>query len=1057
MIRNLYTALLLCAMPLALFAAEDGNLFKNTDFSAGLSHWWSSFAANARAHGLTHRIEEGKLVLDIPEPTEGSIGNVLMGQGASLKAYEKFRLSYTITIDKPGVMRHVYQLSNNPWTALGLAENIPLQPGTHHLSAIFVSEYDKPELPAHFTFNLSKLKGRVVLSDFLVTEYNELPLAALNPAWQVFVDVQAPESYADQPVTLRSPTGAEVRPLAANLQDGVIDIRALNQGRFKERAAAVLYNDFTVAQAGGMTLGLAADWWMEVYCNGERVYDTLEKGNASQRFEPNDHIVNIAVKPGRNLIAIRVLSGSAGWKLLLGKPLPPIVYKPNDEWQPVDLSNIVISEGSALDFSALVPRPAGQLGRISINDAGDMVFAGAPQQSVRMQGFNGFPSSIWYQQDDAEFKLQVTAFAQAARRQGYSLFRVHGLLDKWLCQDATGDMAINPKKLDRWDYILAELKKEGIYAHIVIFSFGLYDDPKNAKQLFEDRNKHRLLLYFGGDWERTHFRYGAETLLNHVNPYTGLAWKDDPLVAFLEFYNEQGSGFGVIHQVMRDDPDACALIEKRWHDWLVATYADGVPADLAAELAGTPLNQAPVPNFYRDKATPLGNAFGLFRSFITVDGADWCRQVVRDNGYQGLITQYNGSKRLGCSAARWQISQVIDLHAYYQHPRGGWGAPGCTVEQDSSLADAANYWRNTNAGRLSGRPFIVSEFNHCYWNPYQYEAGLVFPAYSALQGFSALQIHSGPIALSAAKSSINSFACAQSPVVRANEVLSTLLFLRGDVQKAPHLVELVVPEASLASNGLTHWAVSTEQSRLALLTGFSVAFPWAKRADGTSRGRAPDLQILPNDAAKVDDQDWFVNVIENPDGEFSLAQTVQALRDKGILSQQNISDAEAGVFQSDTGEIVMRTQDQVLKVITPRTEAVAMEAGKSERVGRLQIRDLSVAATVAIASTSMTPLAHADRMLFIFSTQTQNTNATFGHDGRMKIHSGTLPILLRTGTVRALFTPAQKRPFALYALDFNGQRREKIPVEYQGDDLVIAINNGALQHGPTTFFELVAE
>lgn len=1057
MFRHAYSALLLCAVPLALLAAEDGNLFKNTDFAAGMSHWWSSFAANAREHGLTHRIEDGKLVVDIPVPAEGSIGQVLLGQSAPLKPHEKYRLSYTITIDKPGVMRHLYQLSNEPWTALGLVENIPLQPGTHQLSAIFVSERDKPDLPAHFTFNLSRLQGRVVLSDFMVCAYNELPLDLLNPTWQAFIDVQAPESYADLPATLRSPAGAEVQPIAAGLQAGGIDIRALNQGRFKERAVAVLYNDFSVTQAGGIVLGLSADWWMELYCNGERVYDTLQKGNVSQRFEPNDHVVNVAVKPGRNLIAIKVLSGSAGWKFVCGKPLPPIVYKPNDEWQPVDLSNVVIEEGSALDFSALVPKPAGQLGRLCIRDDGELVFTDAPQQIVRMQGFNGFPTSIWYLQDDAEFKRQVTAFAQAARRQGYSLFRVHGLLDKWLCQDSIGDMAINPKKLDRWDYILAELKKEGIYAHIVIFSFGLYDDPKNAKQLFEERNKHRLMLYFGGDWERTHFRYGAETLLNHVNPYTGLAWKDDPLIAFLEFYNEQGSGFGVIHQVMRDDPEACALIEKRWHDWLAVTYADGVPAELQAELAGTPLNQAPVPNFYRDKATPLGNAFGLFRSFITVDGADWCRQVVRDNGYQGLITQYNGSKRLGCSAARWQISQVIDLHAYYQHPRGGWGAPGCTVEQDSSLTDAANYWRNTNACRLSGRPFIVSEFNHCHWNPYQYEAGLVFPAYSALQGFSALQIHSDPVALSVTKRIIESFSCAQSPVVRANELLSTLLFLRGDVQKAPHLVELAVPEASLASNGLTHWAVSTEQSRLALLTGFSLAFPWAKRADGTSRGRVPDLQILPDDAAKVDDQDWFVNVIENPDGQFSLAKTVQVLREKGILSRQNGSNVEAGVFESDTGEIVMRTQDRVLKVITPRTEAVAMEAGKSERIGRLHVRDLSVAATVALASTSMTPLAEAECMLFIFSTQTENTNATFGHDGRLKIQSGKAPILLRTGTVRAHFTPAQKRPFALYALDFNGRRREQLPVEYQGDELVITINSGALKQGPTTFFELVAE
>ena len=82
MFRYWYPALLLCAMPLTMFAADDGNVFKNADFSAGMSHWWSSFAANARNHGLVHRIEDGKLVVDIPDPAEGSIGNVLMGQGA---------------------------------------------------------------------------------------------------------------------------------------------------------------------------------------------------------------------------------------------------------------------------------------------------------------------------------------------------------------------------------------------------------------------------------------------------------------------------------------------------------------------------------------------------------------------------------------------------------------------------------------------------------------------------------------------------------------------------------------------------------------------------------------------------------------------------------------------------------------------------------------------------------------------------------------------------------------------------------------------------------------
>jgi len=193
------------------------------------------------------------------------------------------------------------------------------------------------------------------------------------------------------------------------------------------------------------------------------------------------------------------------------------------------------------------------------------------------------------------YSAQVKRFAQAARRQGYSLFRVHGLLDRWLCLNATDDMSIQPKQLDRWDILLSELKREGIYCHLVIFSFGLYERSSVYRTTFDERDKHKLHLYLGGEWERTRFRYGAETLLNHVNPYTGLAWKDDPAIAFVEFYNEQELGLVRMGKTLETFPETRAFLEGKWRAWLLSRHGDDVPRKLRAELRNTLLASAPLP------------------------------------------------------------------------------------------------------------------------------------------------------------------------------------------------------------------------------------------------------------------------------------------------------------------------------------------------------------------------------------------------------------------------------------------------------------------------------
>lgn len=1035
-----------------LYAAE--NLLTNGDFGEGTTGWWSGMSAAMKAAGGRQGVEENHWVAVIPDTGESESPGALVGHSINLGSGKTYRLAYTLSVEKGGTMRQLYQMSRKPYHSLGLEENVPVEPGTTDISATF--QCSRPaDTPAHITFNLSNLKGKVCIDNVRLEEAVRLPVSALSKQWTVFSDVTAPVSFSAVPAVLAGTKGVPTSPAQASLDEtGVIDVAKLNGGRFRPRARALLFNEFTSPAPGAMEIGFSANGWMAIRINGKEILNTPKAGSVSGKLTPNDHVVDLPVQEGKNVLAVEVLSGANGWSLLCGAPEPPVTYVANGEWKAVNMSCVQVQEGSALDLSALVDKPAGKQGRVMIGEGGDLVFAAAPSQPVRMLGFNGFPSEIWKESDGDVFRSKVKLFAEAARRQGYSLFRVHGLLDRTLCEGATEDMSIRPDKLDRWDFLLSQLKREGIYCHLVIFSFGLYERSAVDGTTFTERDKHKLQLYLGGEWERKRFRYGAETILNHVNPYTGLAWKNDPAIAFVEFYNEQELGLDRMGKTISDFPDAKAYLEREWRKWLCARHGTHLPPALAAELKGKSLDAAPLPSL-DDRTSELANEFALFRMHVSAECAKWCERVVRDTGYEGLTTQYNASKKIGDSAVRWQVSQVVDMHAYYQHPIGGWGTAGNIVKQDSSLADAAGYWRSANSTRLSGRPFIVSEFNHCFWNPYQHECGVVFGAYSSLQGFSALEIHSGPVTLEVGSPKVASFTCAASPVVRASEFLSGCLYRRGDVTRAQKRVELVVPEQVLNRGAASLGGVSTEQSRLGLMTGFSLSFPWAERMEKTTGGGRADLRLLPAGVAAVNAQDWFVDVVESKDGDFSMADTVRKMKTVGILNPGNISDPENGVFQSDTGEITMRSREHLLKVKSPCSEAVTLEANKRETVGALAVERSSVAACVAVCSATAEPIAVSGRMVLLYSTEMVNTGMVVGPDREMMKDTGKGPALMRCGKLSVTLTCKDPEHFSLYALGFDGGRREKLPVSVAGGRLQIQIDVATLADGPTPFFELV--
>ena len=66
-------------------------------------------------------------------------------------------------------------------------------------------------------------------------------------------------------------------------------------------------------------VGASADWWMAWFVNGQKVFDTLEVGNGAG-YAITDHVFEVPLKKGSNVVVVQVLSGSQGWKLLIGDP-----------------------------------------------------------------------------------------------------------------------------------------------------------------------------------------------------------------------------------------------------------------------------------------------------------------------------------------------------------------------------------------------------------------------------------------------------------------------------------------------------------------------------------------------------------------------------------------------------------------------------------------------------------------------------------------------------------------------------------------------------------------
>lgn len=716
---------------------------------------------------------------------------------------------------------------------------------------------------------------------------------------------------------------------------------------------------------------------------------------------------------------MRALSALAFWLIVLA--LPALA----EAWPAVREESLEIAPGSPLDFSQILPNGALSESRHLTIAGGRFVFSDAPEQRAPLlcASLAWSPASGGLPDHEA-----ADRYAVQLARHGYNLARFH-FVESLLMFEREGDFDFSPEALDRFHYLLAALKREGIsWVMDGLTSArggaGGHDDRWDGVGSL----KRDVLLTAQG---MAHWQRLQEAILGTVNPYTGTATITDPALALIVLVNEGSLEFDALVSANQGEPTYPEPIRQKFNTWLQQRYADeaALRAAWGELVAGESLADGTI-SLPLDRWVPDPRMLDLQLFFIETErrGTAAMSAFLRGMGYRGAISNFNNWPSLQASLSRSTLD-VVTMNTYFDWVSGY--APGTRIEQASSLQRGLDYLRVAAATRWLGRPFVLTEYDHLFWNSYRYEAGLAVSAFAALQGWDAICRHGhGPIVLrygedAPHKRQMLPYAIALDPVARAGETLAALLFRRGDV--GPARASIALPVDGTAALGPLISAGEPEGATA--LAAFS--------AIGLAPADQDPATPVPVRRADLAMADFFAPLVAT-----------------GSLSKDQVALAEEGIYASDTGEITVTPVRARMVVETPKTVAAAFTQLEAPlALGPVTLRDPSGPALVSLSSLDGKDLAESRRVLVIFATDAQNTNMRFADMAQREIADfGTLPVRIRPGSI---------------FLDLAGEGNWSLsPVGLDGVvHGAVAEGSGTLQvrldnvppSGPTTYFVIERE
>lgn len=170
--------------------------------------------------------------------------------------------------------------------------------------------------------------------------------------------------------------------------------------------------------------------------------------------------------------------------------------------------------------------------------------------------------------ENAEF------LARSLSRFGIGVVRLHHMdsRDIWGANFEKTRTEIDPKQLDKLDYMIYCLQKEGVYVNINLHVSRAFDERDGFENSKDLPTQNKGVDNFDPRMIELQKKY-ARDLLTHVNPYTGKAYVDDPGVAVIEINNENSVVASWSWGELDNLPSPyCDEFQRLWNAWLTKKY-----------------------------------------------------------------------------------------------------------------------------------------------------------------------------------------------------------------------------------------------------------------------------------------------------------------------------------------------------------------------------------------------------------------------------------------------------------------------------------------------------
>ena len=598
---------------------------------------------------------------------------------------------------------------------------------------------------------------------------------------------------------------------------------------------------------------------------------------------------------------------------------------------------------------------------------------------------------------------------QLARRvaaAGVNIVRLHQMDADWstpnIFQFAKGPRLVktgiaDPESLDRMDYLIKCLKENGVYIYMDILTYRRFRTAECASGAERLTSGAKIYSYTNPEIIQLQKEF-AEFLWTHVNPYTGLAYKDDPAVALTEITNEDD----LFARSMSGDKIEPFYSEfcDMYREWAIKKGYEEDAKDFDPDIN--------TPSMIEFKSEVMENHYKTmiecWRKIgvkIPICGTNWTECAATVRAQRG--TDFN------------------DGHAYLywiEHARMN---DKIRNFSDDSLTTHTSLMAPQIYGRIADKPYFISEWDEPWPMTLRAESPILLAAVSCLQGWSGATIHTyaysnrhnefQPIGMEVSSRVIGMGYHRQGQFATWNDPAKFGLF----------------PHAALI---LRRGDVKTSEGMLAI----NLDNPTAKMEDYNTKEYLASMSNV---------AEYTRAGVEFDDCPSKLATAHVSINDKLV-------PGDGKIVVSDTGELYKNIEEQYGIIDSSRSQVVYGYIGvnRTLKAENLKIKCKTDFAVIAASSLTDEPLASTDNIILSAVGRVSNTGEV--RESGLLVEIGRTPIMAEVIEAEVELKNATEN-MVVYGITAEGYYTGTIPSTYENGTLKFKIGDKF----PSIYYQIV--